>query len=252
MATAKPATKATARGRTLTAQPLIVVGGGEHARVLVEAIRDAGPRGPWTVLGYVDPAGPEAGQTRLGLPWLGTDHELIERRRDSRPEDRPWLVLGFGGHASVAARARTVDRYGPDARWATVIHPTAIVSPSAILEPGTVILAGAIVGPGARVGCHVTVNTRAVIEHDVELGDQVQVAPAAVIGGGTRVGRGTVIGLGALVRDHLDLGPGAIVGMGSVVVADVPADTTVLGSPARPQPRPAAEPVLADAGRPRG
>jgi acetyltransferase-like isoleucine patch superfamily enzyme len=48
------------------------------------------------------------------------------------------------------------------------------------------------------------------------------------------VGSGAVLGLGSLVRDHVEVGPEATVGMGAVVVADVAAGSVVAGSPARP------------------
>ena len=251
MATAKPAPEATAHGRALNPRPLIVVGGGEHARVVIETIRDAGAVGSWTVIGFADQDPAPAADGRLGVDHLGTDADVAARSGAVPAAERPWLVLGFGGHGSVSARAQVVDLYGPDARWATVVHPTAWVSPKAILGPGTVVLAGAIVGVGARLGRHVIVNTRAVIEHDVEIGDQVQVAPGAVIGGAARIGAWATIGMGALVRDHVEIGPGAVVGMGSVVVADVPAEAVVMGSPARQRGTPESDSILADAGLPR-
>ena len=59
-------------------------------------------------------------------------------------------------------------------------------------------------------------------------------ALGAVIGGGTHLGADVTVGLGAAVRDHLSIGDRAVIGMGAVVVEDVPADTTVRGVPARP------------------
>ena len=41
----------------------------------------------------------------------------------------------------------------------------------------------------------------------------------------------TVIGLGARIRDHIEIGDGATVGMGAVVVGDVAAGRTVVGVP---------------------
>jgi acetyltransferase EpsM len=47
------------------------------------------------------------------------------------------------------------------------------------------------------------------------------------------LGSDAYVGLGARVRDHIVIGNGATVAMGSVVVAHVPPGVTVRGVPAR-------------------
>ena len=233
MATTPTAAKAADPGAGLTATPLIVLGGGEHARVVIEAARTQGDR--WTVQGY---AAPDSVAIALAgdVPWLGDDASLVARLADIDPVDRPWLVLGFGGGettGALAARTAATEPFA-GARWATVVHAAAWVSPTATLEAGTVVLAQAVVNTGAHLGRHAIVNSAAVVEHDVVVGGGSHVAPGAVIGGGTHIGEHAFIGLGARVRDHIDIGAGAVVGMGAVVVESIAPGITVLGVPARP------------------
>lgn len=49
----------------------------------------------------------------------------------------------------------------------------------------------------------------------------------------TKVGRRAAIGSGATILPGVEIGANAIVGAGSVVTRDVPADTVVAGNPAR-------------------
>ena len=232
MATAQTAAKAPDHGAGLIAAPLIVLGGGEHARVVIDAARTQGER--WAVQGYVAPdPSPDA---IADEPWLGDDVALTERLADIAPADRPWLVLGFGAGetpGALAARAATTQRFA-GARWATIVHARAWVSPSARVEEGAVVLAGAVINAGAQVGRHAIVNSAAVVEHDVVLGAGTHVAPGAVIGGGAHIHEHAFIGLGARVRDHIEIGAGAVVGMGAVVVASIAPGATVVGIPARP------------------
>lgn len=232
MATTQTAAQAPDHGAGLIAAPLIVLGGGEHARVVIEAARTQVDR--WALQGYVAPDAGAAPTT--DLPWLGDDATLATRLEDLAPDDRPWLVLGFGGGETpggLATRAAATERFGGAARWATVIHATAWISPSATLEPGAVILAHAVVNTGAQVGRHAIVNSAAVVEHDVVVGHGCHVAPGAVVGGGTHIGEHAFIGLGARVRDHIEIGAGAVVGMGAVVVESIEPGATVVGIPAR-------------------
>ena len=206
---------------------LVVVGGGEHARVVVDAAAASG----WQVAGYTDADAPDGVGGMPDIQRLGTDADLAATLAATGPGDRPAVVLGFG--AVGAARRRAVEAVGGGATWAVVVHPSAWVSPSAILGPGAVVLAGAVVNTGARVGAHAIVNSGAIVEHDVAVVDHAHVAPGAVIGGGARIGEGAFVGLGAAVRDHVTVGDGAIVAMGAVVTSNVPAGALAKGIPAR-------------------
>lgn len=214
----------------MTARALAIVGGGEHAVVVVEAARSH--PGVWRVVGFSDRDRPSRLAIREpGLEDFGDDASLRERIAGN-PDQALALILGFGGGTRPGIRAATVTRFA-DVDWATVVHATAWVSTSARLGPGTFVGAGAVVQAGAVTGRHVIINSGAVIEHDVILGDFCHVAPGAAIGGGTTLGTGVFVGLGARVRDHVSVGEGATIGMGAAVVGDVAAGRTVVGVPAR-------------------
>lgn len=203
---------------------MILIGGGEHARVVAEAVRAMGRA---ELTGFVDSEPCAETSRRLGLPRLGGDDALDAKRG-------AWGVLCIASPNSLAARRRIVARLSPRlAGWSTVIHPNAWVSPTANVEAGAVIMAGAVLQSGARVGAHCVVNSGAIVEHDVELGAFSLAGPRVVLGGGARVGEGAYLGMGAAVRDHVTIGAEALIGMGAVVVGDVEAGRRVLGVPAR-------------------
>lgn len=225
---AHPSSAPEADLRPAAPRALVVIGGGEHARVVIETARTAAV--PWDVRGYTAPA-PSPGEAPAR--YLGSDDVLTAGGPDL---DDAACVLGFGGGESsgdLVRRLGTADGLGSGAQWATVVHATAWVAPSAELEPGVVVLAHAVVNSGARIGRHAIVNSGAIVEHDCVVGAGTHLAPGAVLGGGTRVGSAVFIGLGARVRDHVAIGDGAVVGMGAVVVAAVAPGARVVGVPAR-------------------
>jgi acetyltransferase EpsM len=204
---------------------LIVVGGGDHARVVIEAARSQS----WNILGIADPLPCEETVARLDVPRLG-GNEVLGNHEFSDAK----LVLGVGFIGVSPLRRSIVEQIVIDAkRWATIIHATAWVSPTASVARGAVILAGAVVNSGARIGAHAIINTAAVIEHDVILGDFVHIGPAAALGGGAFIGEESYLGLGARVRDHCELGRRCLVGMGAVVTRSFPDEARVVGMPAR-------------------
>jgi acetyltransferase EpsM len=203
---------------------IVVVGGGEHARVVIEAIRAAGSM---QLIGFVDPELCEETSRRLGVPRLGGEDALVRH-------PGALGILGFAALETRSTREKAVRRLTPVlGGWAVVVHSSAWVSPTAAVGKGTVIMAGAVVQTGARIGEHCVINTGAIVEHDAVLGEHVQLAPGATLGGAARIGAQTYIGLGAVVRDHIAVGAGATVGMGAVVVRDVAAGARVMGVPAR-------------------
>lgn len=214
----------------MSARDLVVIGGGEHARVLIEAARSRPDQ--WKVAGFVDVEPGAETARRMGIPRLGSDREGL----GMAAEGTAHFALGMAGLGSRDARTRLVEAYDrAGARWGTIIHATAWISPTADVSGGVFVSAGAIVNSGARIERHAVINTGVVIEHDVVIGEFAQVSPGAVIGGGSRVGGRSYVGLGASVRDHVEVGEAAVVGMGAVVVGPVPAGGRVVGNPARPQ-----------------
>lgn len=213
-------------GKATRLLELVLIGGGEHARVVLDAARGRPER--WSVIGFIDPR-PHPDLQALGLTWFGDDATA------SASLGGRHCILAVGGIAETDRRQEVARRYASmGVLWATVVHARAVVSTSATVSEGVAILAGAVVNPGARVGAHVIVNTGAIVEHDVELEPFVHVGPGAVVGGGAVIGRGAYVGLGARVRDHRRIGAGAVIGMGAVVIDDVPAGAVVVGVPARP------------------
>jgi len=205
--------------------PVVLVGGGEHARVVAEAVRSHPEL--FRIVGFVDPHPCAETVERLGLPRLGAEDALA-----GHPEAYGLIAVGMldpgDRRALIAARLE-----GRLAGWASVAHAHSWLSPTAVLEPGAVVMAGAVVQTGASIGAHAIVNSSAVIEHDVQIGACTHVGPGVAIGGGTVIGQGCVIGLGARIRDHIRIGNAVQIGMGSVVVHDIPDGARVKGVPAR-------------------
>ena len=236
MAPLPSATQAADPAGSVTSRPLLLIGGGEHAGVVLEAagtMPDA-----WHIVGFTDPEAAAGVVALADAEHLGDDAGGLGRFAHLPPDERPSLVLAVGGAGDPGIRRRlsdAIDRLAPGSRWATIVHASAWVSPTATLDDGVVVLAGAIVNAGARIGRQSIVNSRAVVEHDVRIGPFVHVGPGAIVGGGARIGADVSIGMGALIRDHVEVGDRAVVGMGAVVVGEVAPGTTVFGSPARPR-----------------
>jgi len=86
---------------------------------------------------------------------------------------------------------------------------------------------------GSEFGCNVLIQGKAVMGHNLTVGDNVVISSLSFIGGDVTIGRNTYIAPGALLRNGLHIGENVIVGMGAVVTKDVPDNAVVVGNPAK-------------------
>jgi sugar O-acyltransferase (sialic acid O-acetyltransferase NeuD family) len=209
--------------------PVMVIGAGGHARVLVAALQACRTQ----IAGFVTNEPEKGSGVMLGIERFGGDRELLARGADDID-----LVNGVGSTGRPEARRAVFDRFHKAGfRFASVVHPASTVSADVTLGEGAQIMAGAVLQPGVTVGSNAIINTGALVDHDARIGDHAHVAPGACIAGGVTVGSAAHIGAGAVVIQNLSIGDGALVAAGATVVRDVPAAVSVAGVPARPMRR---------------
>lgn len=204
-------------------KPVIVIGGGGHARVVMDALRLRGV----SMLGICDPALPRGGTGPFGVAVLGDDAAIA-----AYPPVQVDLVNGIGSSQSTQSRRQIFDIFSARGyRFAGVVHPAAIVADDVTLDEGAQIMAGAILQSGTAVGRDVIINTGARVDHDCRIGDHVHIAPGATLSGRVMVGAGTHVGVAAAVIQAVTIGRNCLIGAGTVVLRDL-ADGTRLVTPA--------------------
>lgn len=205
--------------------PVLLLGAGGHAKVLIEALRAAGV----TIAGILEANHKLVGSTVSGISVLSEEKGLLDF-----PPAQIRLVNGVGSIRSTELRRKVFQRFHDlGYRFAVVVHPSAVVASDVVLEEGAQVMAGCVLQPGCRIGFDAIVNTRASLDHDCFIGPHAHIAPGVTLSGAVTVGEAAHVGTGATVIQGIEIGAASLVAAGSVVVRDVTAHTTVRGVPAK-------------------
>jgi sugar O-acyltransferase (sialic acid O-acetyltransferase NeuD family) len=205
---------------------LMLIGSRGHAHALLALLTRLGSYEPVGLIDSFRPAGSQA----HGLPILGTEADvpnLCERHGIRN------LLVAIGDNYKRQAMSERLHSHCPEIIFPHLVDPTAVVASDAQLAPGVVVMAQAHVGAGCVLGEGSLLNTRASLDHDSRMDAYASLAPGVVTGGRVLIGRGSAICLGALLSNNLQIGAGTVVGAGSLVLRDLPADVLAYGTPAR-------------------
>jgi sugar O-acyltransferase (sialic acid O-acetyltransferase NeuD family) len=212
--------------------PLLVLGAGGTAADVLELFADStGPDGArYHILGLLDDNPDLHGESIGG-------HRILGALADVGGWPEAMVVDTLGSLRTHRSRAEIVARLGIDpGRFATLVHPTALVADSAIIGTGAIVYPHTMIGPRVQLGNHVTVLSHSVVNHDSRVGDYSILASHVALAGRVTVGADCYLGMGARVIQDAGIGDGALVGMGSVVIRNVPAGAVVAGNPATQLP----------------
>ena len=119
------------------------------------------------------------------------------------------------------------------AKLATLIHPFTHISESTSIQEGCIVLEGARITTNATIGKNVLINNNAVLSHDVKIDSHCVISPNVNVSGNVTIFEGTFIGSGATLKDEIKIGDHTIIGMGSLVLSDMPSKVVAYGIPAK-------------------
>ncbi len=126
---------------------------------------------------------------------------------------------GFGYERDGSGRLEKFPHLG-----GVLIEDDVEIGSNTSIDRGT--LDDTVIRRGARI------DNQVHIAHNVSVGEDAAVIAQAMVGGSTLLGDRSWIAPSACLRQKLVIGADATVGLGAVVVGDVPPGVTVLGSPA--------------------
>lgn len=203
-------------------KPVLVLGAGGHASVLVEILLAQ----DYEVVGVVSPI-------------IDCEREIFKKftryEDDSIVQDFSssdvLLVNGVGSLPnSYTSRAKITEKFSKMGyRFASLVSDKAVVSSFAIIEEGVQVMAGAILQAGVKIDPYTIVNTGAIVDHDCKIGMNNHIAPGVTLSGNVITGSNVHVGTAATVIQNITLGDNVVVGAGAVVTKSIARNHKIFG-----------------------
>ena len=204
---------------------IIIVGAGGCGREVANWIEDINDseKDSWEILGFLD-------DNAHALDEVPCAYSVIGPIREHVPMSGVWYAMGIANPAVKKIVGPML--VGRGARFATLIHPTTRIYTEYEPGIGLVTYPNSKIATGCRIGDFVTLQST-ILGHDAELEDYVTVSSSCGITGGVKLHEGCFIADHACITVGMEVGAGAYVGIGSVVIRNVEPNTKVFGNPAR-------------------
>lgn len=204
---------------------LILVGCGAFARELINWVEDLVDIGKSErISGFLDDSAEALAGFSYNIPYLGTIQAYMPH-----VEDRLLMAVGD----PKAKKELYKDLKAKGAMFAQLIHPSAVLARTAKLGEGVVICPQAFVSADATVGDLCAINGNASVGHDVKLGNFSTLSSHVDLTGWVSVDECVFFGSGARVLPKVNIGAGARIGAGAVVMRAVAPETVMYADPAK-------------------
>lgn len=204
---------------------LLIVGAGGFGREVLQWAEDIVAEGAdWTLAGFLD-------GNQAALDGFDCAQEIVGSPESHVIAEQDLFVCAIGDPVIRERVSSELSRRG--ARFATLVHPTAIIGARSTIDEGSIICPRVTITVDVQIGRHVVINTLSTIGHDVTIGDYCSLFSHCDVTGGARLETGVTMGSHSSVLPGVRVGESARISAGSIVTRRVRPGTTVFGVPAK-------------------
>lgn len=207
---------------------LIIFGASGFGREVAWTVERINAHTPtWNLIGFMDDSDEIQGMNINGYKVLG-------KMCDIGKYSDAYFVVAVGNSKLRERIVDSMEKMNPNVKFGTIIDTDVEISNLVTIGEGTIICARSSITVNISIGTHVIINLGCTVGHDAVLQNFVTLYPSVNVSGMTNIGHAVELGTGLQIIQGKSVGDYSIIGAGAVVVKDIPAKCTAVGSPAKP------------------
>lgn len=206
---------------------IILLGAGGHCKSVIDSIENAGE---FNIIGILDKDDKNKDKNISKYKILGSD--ILLQQLYNKGIKNAFICLAGDNNGFLRKKLYNIAK-DIGFEFPVIKDKTAIVSKNSIIEEGVFVGKGAVVNSGSYIGKNTIINTKAIIEHDVKIGEYCHVAPGAVLCGEVNVKPHCLIGANSTVIPMKNIDENSIISAGAVIIKDVLKNSVIVGNPGR-------------------
>ena len=203
-------------------EKIVLVGGGGHCLSCIDVVEQ---QGKYEIAGILERLNVQDDFIG-GYPVIGTDDDITELINNGNS-----FLITVGQIKSSIIRESIYNKIkDAGGELPVIVSPRAYVSRTAELMQGTIIMHDAIINANASIGICNIINTKALIEHEVQSGEFCHVSTGAILNGQVVIGNNNFIGSNSVIANNISISNDVIIASGSSVYKNIDTAGIYFGS----------------------
>jgi sugar O-acyltransferase (sialic acid O-acetyltransferase NeuD family) len=203
---------------------LIIVGAAGFGREVLQWVKHCNKiEHKWNIKGFID-------DNLNALDGFECDYGIIGTIKSYEVQENDYFAIAIAIPSIKKIIVQNLKQR--QAKFATIIHPTAIIGQFCTLGEGLIVTPNAKISPNVTIGNFVTLLGSG-IGHDAQIQDFCTITGNCSINGHVFLDEGVFVGSNSCIAPGKKVGSWALIGMGSMVISNVKSGTKVMGNPAK-------------------
>ena len=206
---------------------IIIIGTGQHARMLVELIEE---QGKYKIIGFIAKDWSNKKKI-LGYPILCIEKNLKSFLKKNN--DIKYYACGVGDNAGgMKGREKIIKHYDNLLTAPKIISPKSYISKYSKIGKGSIIEAYAKIMNGATLGKHCMIESFTAVNHDQNIKSNVFIGNNCALAG-KKIGSNSIIGDGSSIGYKVSIGKNCIINQGTVLNTNLKNNMIAYGNPVK-------------------